>query len=316
MIRLSTKNIWILDRLGPDWEVRTITEALRTAGLPAELVEFDELRPTGGGMAGPSPDMPAPALAMVTARVFTRHVEGDVALLYGWLAMLEDAGTRLVNSAGALRRCRNKIHQAATLRAAGVPVLETVAVRRVEEAEECLDRWQDMIIKPVVGHASVDVLRLLPQPSGGRAGGTLGLREDIVLWHLLRRHHVLCAQRFVPNPGRDMRVVVIGDQVASCHYHISTAPDGSVRSLLHPATWAPAPLTAEIRDLVLSATAALSLDLATIDVLEGPDGPVIIEVNPTVSRWEPIEGTDLDLTPDGITQAQVALLTNLLGMSD
>ncbi|MDL4816553.1 ATP-grasp domain-containing protein [Actinomadura opuntiae] len=310
---MPTDDVWILDRLGPDWEVRALQEALRQQEIPTRIVEFSELRPTIEGLAIPSSNWGTPSLAVVTARVLTRHTEGDLAFLYDWLTMLEDQGVRLVNPAGALRRCQNKIHQAATLRAAGVPVPDTVAVRQTRDAEECLDRWRDVIIKPVFGHASVDVLRILPSGTGGRDGVLLGLREDIVLWHLLRRHHVLCAQPFIENPGRDLRAIVIGDRVASCHYHISTTPDGSVRSLFHPLKWAPAPLTAEIEQILLASTSALNLDLATIDMVEGPNGPVVIEVNPTVSRWEPIERTDLDLTPHGITAAQVELLKDLAG---
>jgi RimK family alpha-L-glutamate ligase len=301
-----------LDRLGPDWEVRTLRDGLRRHGVSAEIVDFADLRPTAAGLARVTGDREPPALAVVTARVLTRHTEGDLALLYDWLSMLEDQGVRLVNTSGSLRRCQNKIRQAATLRAAGLPVPETVAVRETGDAEECLERWQDVIVKPVFGHASVDVIRILPKEVGGRDGVLLGLREDIVLWHLLQRHHVLCAQRYIENPGRDLRAVVIGDRVASCHYHISTAPDGSVRSLFHPLKWAPAPLTAEIERILLAASSTLGLDLSTIDMVEGPDGPVVIEVNPTVSRWEPIERGELDLTPHGITAAQVELLAGLI----
>jgi tetrahydromethanopterin:alpha-L-glutamate ligase len=306
---VPTSHIWILDRLGPDWEVCTLQDALQEQGLATEIIAFSDLTPGADGFGRPGGDEALPRLAVVTARVLTRHTQGDVALLYDWLAMLEDQGVRLVNTAASLRRCQNKIHQAATLLAAGLPVPDTTAVRTITDAERCLERWHDVIIKPVFGHASVDVIRIMPNGGGGRGGSPLGLREDIVLWHLLQRHHVLCAQQFIENPGRDLRAVVIGDQVASCHYHVSTAPDGSVRSLFYPLKWSPAPLTPHVKEVLLAAVSALGLDMATIDMVEGPDGPVVIEVNPTVSRWEPIERTELDLTPHGITAAQVELLT-------
>jgi tetrahydromethanopterin:alpha-L-glutamate ligase len=308
------ESVWLLDRVQSDWEVDTLRTALTDEGIPAERVAWGEVQPHGcpPGFAGPDGIRDAPELAVVTARVLTRHVEGDVALLYDWLSMLEQRGTRLVNPVAALRVCQNKIWQAATLAEAGVPVPPTRAVRSADEAEQCLADWGDVIVKPITGHASVDVIRFLPTGKGGQPGSLLGLREDIVLWHWLRRHSVLCAQKFVDNPGRDLRAVVIGEQVASCHYHISTAPDGSVRSLLHPLRWAPAPLTSDLEDLLVRSVRALGLDMATIDVVEGPEGPVVIEVNPTVSRWEPVEGTELDLTPRGITAAQVELIARLL----
>ncbi|MFC8518628.1 RimK family alpha-L-glutamate ligase [Streptomyces sp. NPDC057257] len=308
------ESVWLLDRIQSDWEVDTLCAALNDRGIPAERVDWAEIQPYAvpPGFAGPQGLREAPRLAVVTARVLTRHTEGDLALLYDWLAMLEDQGARLVNPVGSLRVCQNKVRQAARLAAADLPVPPTRAVRSAEEVERCLADWGDVIVKPITGHASVDVIRLVPGGGGGQRGSLLGLREDIVLWHWLRRHHVLCAQRFVENPGRDLRAAVIGGRVASCHYHVSTAPDGSVRSLLHPLQWAPAELTDELERILVKCLEVLGLDLATIDLVEGPDGPVVIEVNPTVSRWEPVEGTDLDLTPHGITAAQVDLLTGLL----
>ncbi|TPQ16763.1 hypothetical protein FGD71_039840 [Streptomyces sporangiiformans] len=311
------ESVWLLDRIQSDWEVDTLCTALTDQGIGSERVDWGEILPHGSppGFSGPQGIRDAPELAVVTARVLTRHVEGDMALLYDWLSMLERCGTRLVNAVDALRVCQNKIWQAAALAEAGVPVPPTRAVRSADDVEQCLADWRDVIVKPITGHASVDVIRLLAAGKGGQPGSLLGLREDIVLWHWLRRHAVLCAQKFVENPGRDLRAVVIGDQVASCHYHISTAPDGSVRSLLHPLRWAPAPLTGDLEDLLVRSVRALGLDMATIDVVEGPDGPVVIEVNPTVSRWEPVEGTELDLTPRGITAAQVELIARLLQRS-
>ena len=308
------ESVWLLDRIQSDWEVDTLRTALSAEGIQAERVDWAEIQPYGvpPGFSGPEGRREAPDLAVVTARVLTRHTEGDVALLYDWLTMLEQRGTRLVNPVGALRVCQNKVWQAATLAEAEIPVPPTRAVRSAEDVEGCLADWDDVIVKPITGHASVDVIRLVSGARGGQQGSLLGLREDIVLWHWLRRHQVLCAQKFVENPGRDLRAVVIGDQVASCHYHISTAPDGSVRSLLHPLRWAPALLTGDLERLLVKCVSALGLDLATIDLVEGPDGPVVIEVNPTVSRWEPVEGTELDLTPRGITTAQVELITGLL----
>jgi glutathione synthase/RimK-type ligase-like ATP-grasp enzyme len=65
----------------------------------------------------------------------------------------------------------------------------------------------------------------------------------------------------------------------------------------------------------LRATAALDLDLAVIDLIEGPDGPVVIEVNGGISSWERLEGTEHDRTESGITRRIADHLTGLLGPS-
>ncbi|HUZ26643.1 MAG TPA: hypothetical protein VMV07_23065 [Streptosporangiaceae bacterium] len=307
-------SVWLLDRVQSDWEVDTLSKALNDRGIAARRVDWATLRPMCDpvGLYAPDHGFDKPLVALVTARVLTRHAEGELALLYDWLDTLERSGVRLINRALPLRRTQNKIVQASLLGAAGIPVPRTRAVKNLEDVAQCLRDWGDVIVKPITGHASIDVIRLLPSPSASAGDSPLGLREDIILWNWFQRHSLLCAQRFIENPGRDLRAVIIGTEVASCHYHISTAPDGSVRSLLHPLRWEKAELTSELESLLLRSVAALELELATVDVLEGPDGYVIIEVNPTVSRWEPIERTSFDLTARGITAAQTDLIAGLV----
>lgn len=309
-----TADVWVLDRLRPEWESIALCAALHERDVEAEIVDWSTLAP-GGTMAefyrDGDPVRP-PRLALVRSRVLTRHTEGDAAMLYDWLSCLEGAGVRLVNDVASLRRCQNKVWQAAVLASAGVPVPQTRAVACLADVDRCLGDWGETVLKPVYGHASIDLVRIRPGGELAEAGSLLGVREEIVVWHLLRRYHWICAQRFVPNPGRDLRVIVIDSWVASCHYRSSTAPDGDVKSLLHPYRREPAQVTEEIERISMNVVDVLGLDIATIDLVESYDGPVVIEVNPTVSVWESLQGTPMDLTPSGITDSHACLLHDLL----
>jgi tetrahydromethanopterin:alpha-L-glutamate ligase len=296
-------DVWILDRYDWSREMTALCQALRQRGLKADIVDWGCLTP-GGNPAGFLKDgvpCAVPKAALVESRVYTRHTEGDLSLVYDWLDALAAEGTRLCNPASAIRTARNKLRQAAILSGQGLPVPPTAAVRSQADLERCLADWGDVVIKPVVGHASIDVTRMRADGPGAADGSRLGLREEIVSWHLLQEHHVLLAQPYVANPGRDLRIAVIGDSVAACVYHVSTAPDLTVRHFLYPLRWEKAPLTTELRDIALGATAALGLHIAVLDLLEGPDGPVIIEVNCSGSVWSRIEGTEMDLTEHGMT---------------
>jgi RimK family alpha-L-glutamate ligase len=299
-----TQDIWILDRFDADWEDLMLQDALRARGLSVEIVDWSTLTPCGndGGFCSKGERIRPPALALVRSRVLTRHTEGDLALLYDWLSLLEDMGIRLVNSLESIRHCQNKVRQAATLAKAGIPVPETTAIRTLGDLEHCLRFWGDVVIKPIYGHASIDLARLRADGDGSGNGSVLGIREEIVAWHLLEHYRILCAQRFIPNPGRDLRLVVIHNTIVSCHYRISTAPDKSIKSLLHPYQRVQVQLTPPIERLALRAVTALKLDLATIDLVEAEEGPIIIEVNPTVSVWRPLERTTMDFTQSGITE--------------
>jgi tetrahydromethanopterin:alpha-L-glutamate ligase len=306
-------DVWILDRLQPDWEDRVLAEALRDRGLDTDIVDWAELRPEPEShrLVRGSEVVDPPRVAVVRSRVLTRHTGSDVALLYDWLGYLEESEVRVVNRPWSIQRCQNKVWQAAALRSARVPVPPTRLASSLADVEAYLEEWQDVVLKPIYGHASVDLTRVRIGGELAEDGSLLGVREEIAVWHLLDRYGAVCAQRFVENRNRDVRIVVVGPGVVSCHYRLSTAPDGKVKDLLHPYDRQPAPLDDELERIAHAATEALELELATIDLVEGCDGPVVIEVNPTVSLWQPLVGA-LDLTETGITCAHADLVCTLL----
>jgi tetrahydromethanopterin:alpha-L-glutamate ligase len=306
-------DVWILDRLQPDWEDRVLAEALGDRGFEVEIVDWAELRPEPEShrLLHASAAVDPPRVAVVRSRVLTRHTGSDVALLYDWLDYLEECGVRVVNRVSSIRRCQNKVWQAAALRRAGVPVPPTRLASSSADVEACLEEWQDIVLKPIYGHASVDLTRVRVGGELPEERSLLGVREEIAVWHLLERYGVVCAQKFIENRARDVRLVVIGCEVVSCHYRLGTGPDGKVKDLLHPYAREPAVLERELEAITCTAMEALELELATIDLVEGRDGPVLIEVNPTVSIWQPLVDA-LDLTESGITEAHAELVGSLL----
>ena len=123
---------------------------------------------------------------------------------------------------------------------------------------------------------------------------------------------MLIAQPFVPNPGRDIRISVVGTTIASCNYHVATSPDQTVRHFLHPFRMERAPVTPDLERIALDAIRALGLDIGTIDVVEGPEGLTVIEVNDGLFAFRSIEGTEFDLAPKGHTHLIVDVLESLL----
>jgi glutathione synthase/RimK-type ligase-like ATP-grasp enzyme len=307
-------DVWFLDRFSESWENKALCSELARRGYQAEIVDWENLAPSGGRASIVRAGIPGdlPRLAVVKSRVITRRSDNELALIYDSLDAFADAGTRFSNSPAAIRRCHNKIRQAATLARAGLPVPLTRAIRTQDDIEACMADWGEVVLKPIWGHASIDVTRMRP---GGRLvepGTLLGMREEIVSWHLLDHHRMLCAQPFIDNPGRDLRVTVIGSCIASCVYHVSTSPDRSVRHFLYPLHVENAVLTDEIGKIALSALAALDLRFAVIDMVEGPSGPVLIEVNEGLPVYRTIENTEYDLTPHGHTMLITDQLEQLL----
>ncbi|OPC77026.1 hypothetical protein B4N89_41360 [Embleya scabrispora] len=313
-----TADVWILDRtdsVGTTDGTRALGAELTKRGLRVEAVDWESLTPSclPAGVLRQDGRFEVPRLAVVCSRVLTRHAPGHLADEFAWLGLLDEAGTRLVNPLRGLGAYHNKIRQVAALAAVGLPVPPTRVARTPEDVDACLAQWRDVVVKPPHGHASVDILRLRAAGPDSPHPGGLGTRTGILVWHLLQRHRALCVQRYVANPGRDLRIVVIGSRVVACYYHVNTAPDGNTHHPLYPHGWAAAELPPGAEELALRATRTLGLDVASLDLLEGPDGPVIIEVNPSLSAWSSIERTEHDRSPHGITHAYADLLCDLLG---
>jgi glutathione synthase/RimK-type ligase-like ATP-grasp enzyme len=306
-----TARIWLLDRVESSWEMAALSAELTGRGHHTELVDWSSLAasatPPGFALGGRLAVLPQ--VALVRPRVLARHTEGDLALLYDWLGHLEDCGVRLVNTAQALRRTKNKVVQAAVLTRAGVPVPDTRVARGVRDVEDCLREWDHIVVKPIGGHSGLDVV-----PIRARAG-LLGGLEERTVWHLIQRYGALCAQRYLEHPDRELRVVWLDGRIVSCYHHPPSMAPGSDRTGWHAATKdqrSAVEPTAELCRLVGTATDALALDLATIDLVETATGLAILEINPTLASWHYLEGRELDRTERGITSQHADLLVGLL----
>lgn len=293
---MDSCDVFVLDRMRPGKEELQLVHQLTDLGFAAEVIDCRRLtfeaNPTRILLDGEP--FALPKVAVVRSRVLTRHTDGDISLLYDWLELLESFGVTLINSAQSIRISRNKVYCLSLLARAGIPVPPTRSVSTIEEIDQCVSDWKDVILKPVFGHSSVDLIRIQAMPSDEDA-----IDEEILSWHLLRRHRIVCAQRFIPNPGRDLRVIVLQGQVVSSTYRVARSPTNRVHDHLYPYALEPAPCTPNIQQWAVQSCETLGLDCASIDMVEGPDGVVVIEVNPTVSIWRRLDEEGLHVLASG-----------------
>lgn len=302
---MADLDVVVLDRMRPGEEEQELVRQLTARSLAAEVIDFQRLSfedwPARVLLDGEP--FTAPKVAIIRSRVLTRHTEGDVALLYDWLEMFESFGVTLINTAKSIRLTQNKVYSLSLLARAGIPIPATRSVRTIGEIDRCVADWKHVVLKPIFGHSSVDLVRIRAMPSDEDA-----IDEEILSWHLLRRHHVLCAQRFIPNPGRDLRVVVLQGRVVSFTYRIARSPTKRVHDHLYPYAQEPAPFQPDVESYAVRSCAVLGLDCAAIDMVEGPDGVVILEVNPTVSIWRRLDQEGHHLTTGGIASSFVDMV--------
>jgi ribosomal protein S6--L-glutamate ligase len=78
-------------------------------------------------------------------------------------------------------------------------------------------------------------------------------------------------QDLIEGPGEDLKVYVVGDRV------------WAVRKRFSPTSFSvpgrPVPVTREVEDIALCAAAATGLGLFGLDIIEGTDGPVVVDTN-------------------------------------
>ncbi|MEV7616974.1 hypothetical protein [Streptomyces sp. NPDC089799] len=180
------------------------------------------------------------------------------------LSLLEAAaaaGMTTINDARAIRGVRDKAVAAAVARDRGLPVPRTYAAADPALLAEIPASEYPLVVKPAEGSSGRDV-RLVPSPERLRelpaaltAGGGL-----------------LIAQPYVPNSGIDLKVYCIAGEVHATERRSPLHPD-------HPVRERRVPVSAEIADLAHRVGRVHGLDLYGLDVLLGPDGPVVVDVN-------------------------------------
>jgi ribosomal protein S6--L-glutamate ligase len=179
------------------------------------------------------------------------------------LSLLEAAaavGLRTVNDARAIRGVRDKVLAAAIGRSRGLPMPVTYAVPRPELLAEIPAVEFPLVVKPAEGSSGRGV-RLVASPDGLTE---LDPGPD--------GEGMLIAQPYVPNSGADLKVYGVGGELFATQRCSPLHPDRPVRER-------PVALSAEVAGIVAETGRVYGLDLFGVDVLLGPDGPVIVDVN-------------------------------------
>ena len=177
------------------------------------------------------------------------------------LSLLEAAaaaGVTTVNDHRAIRLARDKAVAAVRARAAGIPFPRTWFASRTGLLDQIPADAYPLVVKPNNGSSLKDVYRVnSPAELAGLAidDGTRML-----------------AQPYLANPGRDLKLYNTGDEV------FVTVK----RSPLHPGAEIveeQVPVTPELRILARAVGRVFGLDIYGIDVVEGPDGYVVLDIN-------------------------------------
>jgi tetrahydromethanopterin:alpha-L-glutamate ligase len=266
-----------------DWTAVAIRAALSRRGADVFSLDFSELAATVKGPSFSCRGFDLLQLDGLVVRDLGRRGAHDVAFRFEVLQALEEMGLLVINPASAIAKAANKFATSLSLRQAGIPTPYTTVTTSMKEALKALQSYGRAVSKPLFGYRGKDLV-LLEE------------RDEKALRSILERSGVVYLQEFLEiRPPRDIRAFVVCDEVLGAIYRV--APSGTwISNLARGGTAEPCPVTEELADLAARASRAVGALYSGVDLLETPEGLMVIEVNGTPSGRGIFQALGVDVT--------------------
>ncbi len=260
--------IGIATRNPEAWSSTQVREALTKHGIPYACFTFPKLV----AQLGYKPyfkvadiDLLKDLNALIIRPIGRGSLE-ELVFRMDMLYKLERAGFYVINPAEAIEHCVDKYDILAILEDHGVPVPRTVATESANEAVKAFaELGGDVVVKPIFGSRGIGATRV------NDAEIALTVFKAITF-----QHGVVYLQEFVPHGHSDIRAFVIDGRVVAAMRRVA---DGWKTNYSQGARPAPTTLSKEFEDLAVKSSKAVGCKVAGVDILEGPDGPKICDVN-------------------------------------
>jgi ribosomal protein S6--L-glutamate ligase len=219
--------------------------------------------------------------AFVLARGLGRA--GDADVQFEIYRALEGSGAIVVNRIDALLAAQDKLRTSWLLRRAEVPTPRAAVAQTYREALAALRALGSAVAKPIAGSLGEGLLRVRDDRAGRRQ-----------VLEAVARDGAVYLQAYVNHPGRDARLFVVGDRVTGAIERIAT--DGEWRTNVGRGARVrplrPDPVASQV---AVEAAHALGLEWAGVDLVMGPEGPTVLEVNGNPSWAGILEATGEDM---------------------
>jgi [lysine-biosynthesis-protein LysW]---L-2-aminoadipate ligase len=203
-------------------------------------------------------------------------------------AALEGKGVNVINSLNTSVFAGNKLFTHMLLVKNGIPTPFSAVAFSEDAALEILEkRGYPMVLKPTVGSWGRMIALLNDRDS---AEGIMETRETM---HPI--YQVYYLEEYVNRPPRDIRAIVIGDQVVAAIYRYSG--DGQWKTNMALGGKAePLKVTKELEDMCMKAKNAVQGQIVGVDLMESKEnGLVVHEVNNTTEYKNTVRVTGVDI---------------------
>ena len=195
------------------------------------------------------------------------------------------------NPAHGIVNSRDKLRSLQILSRHHIGIPRTSFVRDRRDVLPAIERigGAPVIIKLIEGTQGIGVL----------LAESVKQAESIIELLQSQRQNVLIQKFVAESKGRDVRAFVVGDQVVAAMRRVAQGQE--FRSNVHRGGVAEAiELDDQYRETALRCTQILGLRVAGVDMLEGKDGPQVMEVNSSPGLEGIETATGLDIAGAGI----------------
>ena len=174
------------------------------------------------------------------------------------------------NTAAGITNSRDKLRSLQILSRHHIGIPQTTFVRDKKDVLPAIERvgGAPVVIKLIEGTQGIGVL----------LAETVNAAESIIELLQSQKQNVLIQKFVAESKGRDIRAFVVGDRVVAAMRRVAQGQE--FRSNVHRGGVAEAvELSDEYKETAVRAAQILGLQIAGVDMLEGHDGPQIMEVN-------------------------------------
>ena len=250
------------------WSSTQVREALTKRGIPYECFTFPKLvaRLAYKPYFKVNDISILDDLDALIIRPIGRGSLEELVFRMDMLYRLERQGFYMVNPPTAIEHCVDKYDILAILEDVGVPVPRTLATESVNEALKAFSELGgDVVVKPIFGSRGQGATRIVDADIA-----------DTIFKAITFHHGVIYMQEFVPHGTSDIRAFVIGDRVIASMRRVAK---GWKTNYSQGAKPAPAKISKEFEEIAVKSAKAVGCKIAGVDILEGPEGPRIVDVN-------------------------------------
>ena len=202
------------------------------------------------------------------------------------LSVFDTWGVPTVNRYEVAEICGNKLLTTMRLIRDSVPSPRTrIAFTPASALAAIEELGYPVVLKPLIGSWG----RLISKVNDREAAEAVVEHKDVLGNYL---HSIYYVQEYVPKPGRDIRAFVVGAETIcaiyrySDHWITNTARGGRAENC---------PVTPQLGDLCVRAARAVGGGVVAVDVLEGPEGLLVNEVNYTMEFRNSIDTTGVNI---------------------